>query len=156
MSKFYAVVLQNDADGIFTNWDKAQEFIKTCPSGAKYKKHPTREAAEEYVRTIKNGAVKKETPKLVTPFNFELNPEALNTDVSEEHAIAFVDGSYNPETETWGYGIVFFPSNDKSKKQELYGSGTAYAHTRNVAGELSATMKAVSLAIKGGFKRITI
>ena len=148
MAKFYAVVLQNDTDGIFSTWDEAQKFIRTCPNSAKYKRFDTKAMAEDYISTIKAGQI--------TTHNTTTNPEMLNEDISEEHAIAFVDGSFNPDTNTWGYGIVFFPSNDKSKMQTLCGSGTAYAHTRNIAGELSATMKAVSMAIKGGFKRITI
>ena len=147
MAKYYGVALSNGETGIFTDWSETQAFIKTCPSAARYKKFGTKAEAEVF---ISEDAQSNEAATL------NKNPERDNPDVSPEHVIAFVDGSYNAKTGTWGYGLVMFPSDNHDAITRLSGSGQSYADHRNTTGETAAAMRAVKNAIKAGYKRITI
>ena len=69
---------------------------------------------------------------------------------------AFVDGSYNAATHTYGYGGFLV---DKiGKKHILQGSGKEKerAKMRNVAGELMGAEAAIKLAVKLGLKCLTL
>ena len=68
------------------------------------------------------------------------------TNENKPEIYAYVDGSYNPDTNTYGSGVFlfmkgiscyFFRSGDDPKMAEL----------RNVAGELNSTMAVIKLAI---------
>lgn len=70
--------------------------------------------------------------------------------------IAYVDGSYEHEIRTYGYGIVVI--NDNGEIEQFCGGGSDpnTASLRNVAGELIAAMSAIRYAIRNGCKEIEI
>lgn len=67
---------------------------------------------------------------------------------------AYVDGSYNAYTKTYGYGVYL---ND-GVEHEIKGSGKepAMAAMRNVAGEIEGAMAAMKYAMDHGIKELTI
>jgi len=69
---------------------------------------------------------------------------------------AYVDGSYNPRTKTYGCGG--FLVDDKGVKHIIQKSGNKmdYVLLRNVAGELLGATEAVKLALKLGMKSLKI
>ena len=73
----------------------------------------------------------------------------------EAAAYAFVDGSFNAETGTYGYGGFLVHD---GKQEVLQGSGNEreMASMRNVAGEISGSMAAMEKAVELGLKRLTI
>lgn len=69
---------------------------------------------------------------------------------------AFVDGSFNPKTNTYGYGG--FLVDPLGIKHILMGSGNdpKIAKMRNVAGEIMGSVAAIKLAVKLGMKSLTM
>lgn len=91
-------------------------------------------------------------------FKNEENATAFaNQKINKEHFenYAYVDGSYNPETNVYGYGG--FLSID-GKEYILQGSDNneGMASMRNVAGEIQGAMAAVDKAIRFGLDKLTI
>lgn len=68
---------------------------------------------------------------------------------------AYCDGSYNAETKTYGYGVVFFNNDEKTV---LSGGDNAeeLSSMRNVAGELLGAMNAMKLAIRFNAKKLIL
>lgn len=136
-SKFYAV-RKGKTPGIYESWEACKRNVDGYP-GAQYKSFKTREEAQQFV-----GDACKNAEKPVSTQESEL-PEVY----------AFVDGSFNTATKTYGYGGFL---QDKDERIVLQGKGTdeEMASMRNVAGEVLGSMAAVQKAIELGKKEITI
>lgn len=135
-SKFYAV-RKGKKTGIFMTWDECKSQVQGY-SAAEYKSFKTREEALEY---LNNEAVKTNIEKNVTK-------EPLNI-------YAFVDGSFNQSTGTYGYGGFLMHD---GIKEVLQGSGNdaEMASMRNVAGEVLGSMAAIKRAIELNLTEIAI
>lgn len=72
-------------------------------------------------------------------------------------AVAYIDGSYNDSTKTYGYGVVLMDENN-TKLWEYTGSGcdTEVSKMRNVAGEILGSCRAMTEAGKQGFTELEI
>lgn len=135
-SKFYAV-RKGKKTGIFMTWDECKSQVQGY-SAAEYKSFKTREEALEY---LNNEAVKTNIEKNVAK-------EPLNI-------YAFVDGSFNQSTGTYGYGGFLMYD---GIKEVLQGSGNdaEMASMRNVAGEVLGSMAAIKRAIELNLTEIAI
>ena len=135
-SKFYAV-RKGKKTGIFMTWDECKSQVQGY-SAAEYKSFKTREEALEY---LNNEAVKTNIEKNVAK-------EPLNI-------YAFVDGSFNQSTGTYGYGGFLMHD---GIKEVLQGSGNdaEMASMRNVAGEVLGSMAAIKKAIELNLTEIAI
>lgn len=73
--------------------------------------------------------------------------------VTEDYA--YVDGSYNAVTQTYGYGGFLVHG---GREYVLQGSGNEeeMASMRNVAGEVCGSMAAIAKAVELGMKELTI
>lgn len=70
------------------------------------------------------------------------------------HVDVFVDGSYNSETNDYGYGVYI---NDGEKQQILYGRGVCQAGGRNIEGEVQASRRALDyVSLNPQYKSCTI
>lgn len=136
-SKFYAV-RKGKMPGIYESWEACKRNVDGYP-GAQYKSFKTREEAQQFV-----GDACKNAEKPGSTQESEL-PEVY----------AFVDGSFNTATKTYGYGGFL---QDKDERIVLQGKGTdeEMASMRNVAGEVLGSMAAIQKAIELGKKEITI
>lgn len=130
-SKFYAV-RKGKTPGIYESWEACKRNVDGYP-GAQYKSFKTRKEAEQFVGDACQKRNEYEMPQV----------------------FAFVDGSYNIATKTYGYGGFL---QDGNERIVLQGSGTdeEMAAMRNVAGEVLGSMAAVQKAIELGKKEITI
>ena len=71
--------------------------------------------------------------------------------------IAYVDGSYTVNNPTkYGCGLILIEPNGNEIEFSYANSNKQAVKLRNVAGELSATMTAMSEAIKMGYKELII
>lgn len=134
---FYGVKLTNGKSDIFTSWDEAKDFIATCPAKAQYKGFGTREDAESFI----GGRATAQEKAVLT--------------ISTE-AVAFVDGSFNASTNTWGAAAVLYPTQDPDHAITLMQSGTIHAEQRNVKGETIAALLAVRNAIQEDYASVTV
>lgn len=69
---------------------------------------------------------------------------------------AFIDGSYNPATKTYGYGGFLIDQNGKKHIVQGHGNEINWSKMRNVAGELLGAMRVVELACNFGMRKLTI
>ncbi len=130
--KYYAVK-EGRNPGIYTTWEECEKEVKGY-SGALYKSFPTLDEAKKYLG---------------------LEDTKTSWKRSDE-VIAYVDGSFNVKTMTYGYGVVLIDQDRVIK--ELYGDGnhTDYVSMRNVSGEIFGSEVAIRYAIKNNYKKITI
>lgn len=128
--KYYAV-RKGHKTGIYRTWAECKSVVDGY-SGAQYKSFTTLAEAESFIGNA--GTAGKEI---------------------KSEAYAFVDGSYNQSTGTYGYGG--FLEHD-GKREIIQGSGTdaEMASMRNVAGEVLGSMAAMAKAIELGIRSIDI
>ena len=127
--------------GIYNNWNECKENISGF-SGAKFHKFKTLEEAENYM----------------SEKNYEINNFDNKSDNKEiKYPCAFVDGSFNPKTDVYGYGIAF-KSSEISGINELngFGDNEEMAIMRNITGELLGAIEAVKEAKRLGLTKIFI
>ncbi len=131
MAKFFYAVRKGKNPGIYETWAKCEEQVKGY-SGAEYKKFSTYEEALLFV----GGEVEE----------IELSDESQ---LKENEAIAYVDGSFDINNFTYSYGVVFITLDGK----ETYSGredNKDLAEMRNVSGEIKGAMVAMDLAIEKG------
>lgn len=163
LAKKYYGVHVGRKPGVYENWDDCKAQIDGY-SGAKYRGFGSgdRAAAELYVKhgdayiDFLCGGDK--------PFSKSEKAEASSTkDDIPRGAYAYVDGSYNPATETAGWGVLMYgPETDdgsERSKVEMYGpcgSGGFSAQYRNIVGEIHGVREAVSCAFRNGYRSLHI
>lgn len=135
--KYYAVRVGRET-GIYTSWDEAEKLVKGYPD-AKYKGFRTREDAEHYMNGGSGELLVRSAEQINEP----------------EGGYAFVDGSFNIDTNTYGYS-GFLSAN--GIKYPISGSGNKpdLARMRNVAGEIEGALAAAHMALELKLKRLTI
>lgn len=135
--KFYAVKNGRET-GIFKSWEETEKLVKGYPE-AKYKSFKTRAEAEQYL-------------------NDEPATAALTTATTLQEPkgdYAYVDGSFNPDTNTYGYG-GFLSVGDTKYPIQGAGNDSGMAAMRNVAGEIEGALCAARMASELGLRRLTI
>lgn len=132
--KYYAIK-KGRKTGVFTNWPEAQAQVSGF-KGAEYKSFSTKNEAIDYLEGGRQVQI------------IEKNPNTL---------LAYVDGSYIEGFDFYGSGVVLL-DNKKNVIQEysFKGNKEEYLSSRNVAGEICATLKAVEYAVENGFAQIVI
>ena len=131
--KFYAVRIGR-TPGIYMSWEDCRKMVDGYPK-AEYKSFKTEEEAFSYLHPKEDiYASEKE-------------------DIKEDYA--YVDGSYNAVTKTYGYGGFLVHG---GREYVLQGSGNEeeMASMRNVAGEVCGSMAAIAKAVELGMKELTI
>ena len=132
--KYYAIrtIDGKTINKIITSWDECKELVQGKHS--EYKSFKNEQDAKDY---IKNYA--KESKE----------EDVLN---SENH-IYYVDGSYMNNTIGWSYVHVLH----NKEQDKAYGNiKESETTSRNITGELTATLMAVNHALINGFKKIYI
>lgn len=132
--KFYAV-RAGRVPGIYTTWEDCKAQVEGFPSAA-YKSFANEADAKTYMAGNEDAP---ETPKADTPTG----------------DYAFVDGSWNPATKTYGYG-GFVVIDGVEHIVQGSGNDEAMAAMRNVAGEIAGAMAAVRLALEKGCASLTV
>lgn len=127
--KYYAVKKGRNP-GIYTSWDLCLKEVKGF-SNASYKSFKTRAEAENF-----------------------LKGQEKEVEIDENTIIAYVDGSFNLKSKTYGAGVVFVGREKIEKFSKSY-TDSYYIH-RNVAGEVKASELAIKKAIDQGYKKIII
>lgn len=140
-SKYYAVK-KGKVPGIYLSWNDCKAMVDGYP-GAVYKSFKTIEEAEKFITG----------EKIISG----LKASGKNTSESGEtcSTYAFVDGSFNKVTHTYGYGGFLVTDNEKYVLQGA-DNDAEMATMRNVAGEIKGAEAAVKKAIELGIKELVI
>ena len=134
-SKYYAVK-KGKVPGIYLSWNDCKAMVDGYP-GAVYKSFKTIEEAEKFI-----------TGDKASGKNTSESGETCST-------YAFVDGSFNKATYTYGYGGFLVTDNEKYVLQGA-DNDAEMATMRNVAGEIKGAEAAVKKAIELGIKELVI
>lgn len=73
-----------------------------------------------------------------------------------KHSYSFIDGSFNPETNVYGYGGFLIDQFGTKHILKGHGNDPELALLRNVAGEILGAKSAIKLAVKLKMKSLTI
>ena len=140
-SKYYAVK-KGKVPGIYLSWNDCKAMVDGY-QGAVYKSFKTIEEAEKFITGEKIISGMKASGK-----NTSESGETCST-------YAFVDGSFNKATHTYGYGGFLVTDNEKYVLQGA-DNDVEMATMRNVAGEIKGAEAAVKKAIELGIKELVI
>lgn len=137
--KFYAVK-NGKVNGVYFAWDVCKSMVDGVAK-AQYKGFTTFAEALSYMNIEeekKENAVQSKNPE---------------KEINEPYA--YVDGSYNAATSTYGYGVVIVDGEDV---YEFSGSGNdaEMASMRNVAGEVLGSQRAITEAIAMGLNSLVV
>lgn len=146
-SKYYAVK-KGKVPGIYFSWNDCKAMVDGY-QGAVYKSFKTIEEAEAFVR---GGNAGIKTNNAAATKKTALQDNASDAGIA---TYAFVDGSFNQATGTYGFGGFLV---NKGEKIVLQGNGNdpEMASMRNVAGEIKGSEAAVKKAIELGIKELVI
>ncbi len=139
MAKYYAVRVGRHP-GIYRTWGKCKSEVSRY-KGAEFKAFMSLAEAEDYMSGIEN-YIHEEN---------EVNIGNTRSDIP----YAFVDGSFNGATCTYGYGGFLMHDGIKEVLQGA-GSDVEMASMRNVAGEVLGSMAAIKKAIELNLAEIAI
>lgn len=143
LKSHYYVAAGTGVPTVFNNHDEVSKYVRGI-SGAYIKKFASKDKAHRWVSQNQSHKThQKQKPKI-----------SLQA-IAKPMAYAFVDGSFNKTTKTYGYGIVFF---DGKCEATLQGSetGGVYADSCHTAGELLGALRAIEFAIRKKIELITI
>ena len=145
MTKYYAVKNGREV-GIFTSWDACRASVDGF-AGAEYKSFKTKKEALAFLGDGESGAFADISAK----------PEMSDIPVCPENElIAFVDGSFDVKSGSYGFGCVIIDPEQKLTRLNGKADKSEAATARNVAGELLATMNAVKYAAEHSYKKLTV
>ncbi len=140
---YYGVVDGKSGNGIYLTWDECEREVKGV-SGAKYKKFKTEKEADEFVNS--GGQAANTTAKDEKADKPDIKSDT-KPDIKPGHIDVYVDGSYNSDSNTYGYGVYM----DDGKNQRIIcGKGTCRYDGRNIEGEVAAARAALSEISKSG------
>ncbi len=157
MSKKYYAVKVGKVTGVFETWEECEASVKGYP-GALYKSFKSEAEAYAYMGWSGQQLTFDNLDEVQGQDGPLSNEQAPNEDMPYSNtvkAVAYVDGSFNEETQTFGYGVVMFYKGeelhmkDASKDPDL-------VDMRNVAGEIKGAMKAMEFAVDNNISNITI
>lgn len=172
MSKKYYAVKIGKEPGIYSTWDECKEQVNKFP-GAIYKSFKTLEEAEKFagIKSVKNINSEKKITKTKTSTNckdgelkpirskanvkyFEnyIDPEDIKEDFD---FVAFVDGSYDRVSKTFGSGIAVLDFNNDSV-EEFKVAGHDRWDQWNIVGEIEASKHAIKLAYDNKLNKVCI
>lgn len=145
MAKFYAV-RKGNATGIFNTWAECEAQVKGF-KGADYKSFPTLWQAQTY---MEGGDLEQFQPTPYLPVRSSKrspSPAGIPN--------IYTDGSF---IQGKGYAWAYMIKRYEDVISEQYGVGTneEAAAMRNIAGELSAVMRAVTDAGNRGYKTVYV
>lgn len=136
--KFYAVK-KGIVPGIYTSWGECQQNINGF-SGALYKGFSSEAEAKEFMgESLSNENKEEQTARIY----------------SESDAVAYVDGSYNVQTNEYSYGVVMFYDGGEEHFSQKF-NDPEMAQMRNVAGEIEGAMCAMKFCNDNYIKSIDI
>lgn len=142
-SKVYAVY-NGHIKGIFLDWPSCQAQTNGFPS-ASFKSFYSTDEALDFLFPYKKDDVTKKTDTIIP----------CSSLIPNTGCVAFVDGSFNPKTNEYGWGAVMYLDGNQYC---ISGSGNDPEDVllRNVAGEIAGVQRAIAKAIDMGYTSIDV
>lgn len=151
--KYYAVA-KGKTPGIYNSWDACKKQVTGVSN--LYKSFASLEEAKAFMKAFENTSSKAGAQNTKNNDTYsDAYFEEIMENLDKNSAIAFTDGSYDIKTKAYSAGVLLCT---KTKKYEFAKAfeENAYASMRNVAGEITAALIAVSRAYALGISELTI
>ncbi|WP_157454431.1 viroplasmin family protein [Carnobacterium maltaromaticum] len=139
----YYAVREGRTRGIYENWSDAQAEISGY-SGAVFKKFNKKEEAESF---IQKGNEAKE---------IVASDEEVQTHINISVCQIYVDGSWNPEKQQYGWGYVAVHNGVSIYKKHGKGKNPEYLSSLQIGGEVAAVLQGLEYAIYKEFQSVEI
>lgn len=162
MAKKYYAVAKGKTPGIYFTWNDCKAQVDGF-SGAVYKSFPSLREAELFIESVTGVKADVAFEQLQlqgieqrdVKQSDSLVVGMVETVSTQDHLIAYVDGSYDHSQLRYAYGCVLVLPDEEIT---LNGSDNQddYVSMRNVAGEIMGSQKAILWALENGYKKITI
>ncbi len=158
MTKKYYAVKVGATTGIFETWEECKASVDGYP-GALYKSFKNISDAYAYlgwegqqisIFNMDSFADSSKTTGITKETHDSDNP--LSTAAK---AVAYVDGSFNKETNVFGYGVVLFHNGEELHFSQAF-DDPEMASMRNVAGEIYGSIAAMRYAVEHKIKNLSI
>lgn len=151
--KYYAVRC-GVKPGIYETWAECEMQVKGF-SGAQFQSFGSVAEAEKYI----SGAVDIPAEDAVSADQINSRIEKELQGLAKDEVMAFVDGSYSPEAEKSGFGVIII--DHKGVETPLYKAfgkqlSADFLELRNVAAELEGVKEAIQWAIAYSKSKIKI
>lgn len=140
--KTHYAVRKGKVPGVYLTWEECQKQIIGFPS-AEFKGFYSQGDADAYLSGSEEASPSQAETHIITP-------------ESEDHAIAYVDGSFEASVGRYGYGVVLISAPEQIHKVNGWGDDPDKVAARNVTGEIIGATTAMQLAVEGGFRKLTI
>lgn len=135
VNKYYAV-RKGSVPGIYRSWEECKCSVEGFP-GAEYKSFSSEEEAQAYMN---------KTDMVI-----------LSSTVNEGCAIAYVDGSFNSNTNRAGYGAIIITSNGENVLSGIAKvNDRLHTTLRQITGEIAAVLNVVDFCKKNKISCVTI
>ena len=168
--KFYAV-RHGRVPGVYTTWSDCEKQVKGY-GGAIYKSFSTEAEAHAFVEDsglslsdfMSAKKSKSKSPQEVksrsigssSSVQSKVSASIVTPDFTKpDHVVAYIDGSYNKETNTVGAGGVIF-LNGNRETFSFSSIDERYTLFWNVAGELLAAMHVMKYAVDNGISKCSL
>lgn len=159
----YWVLLKGEKAELFTSWSKCEEKMRHS-SRAVYHGFSTEKEATDFIAGKWRGkSILQEAGTWLEEYKAKPGQLKRDTELDKSELFsgeypkycAYVDGSYNPSSEIYGFGVVFICD---GKIDKFYGGGKEedLVNMGCGAGELLACMEAIKYAETLGLSELTI
>lgn len=158
MTKKYYAVKVGATTGIFETWEECKASVDGYP-GALYKSFKNISDAYAYlgwegqqmsIFNMDSFADSSKTTSITKETHDSDKPLSTAT-----KAVAYVDGSFNKETNVFGYGVVLFHNGEELHFSQAF-DDSEMASMRNVAGEIYGSIAAMRYAVEHKIKNLSI
>ena len=153
MAKKYYAVKQGVVPGIYESWAECEAQVKGF-SGAMYKSFPTLEDARAYLGEVAKEEAVHTSEDLLARATEKMRAHEHRPILDPGHAVAYVDGSNNPSTGEYSYGVALFVGDNYETFSQKFQD--ELSEMRNVAGEIRGAAQAMHLAHLRGVKVLQI
>lgn len=136
--KHYAVKNGRDGAKIYDTWTECKTAI-TGIKGVKFRKFNNMYDAKAFL-------VDAEVYSKNDQLTFDTPDPETTTQTPSKKAIAYVDGSFNPETNEYACGVVLMHNNTTKTISEKF-TNDQMVHMHNVAGEIMGSIRAIQTAM---------
>lgn len=174
MAKKYYAVKVGMTTGIFKTWEECKASVEGYP-GALYKSFKNISDAYAYMgwegqqldifsmdsfdnspdNNLQGSFIKSDSDTNAAPQYNKVFSEPDKPLSGSTRAVAYVDGSFNVETNMFGYGVVIFHKGEEFHFSQSF-DDEEMASMRNVAGEIYGSMAAMEYAVEHHIKNLSI
>ncbi len=134
MAKKYYAVKEGRVPGIYDTWEECQKQVNG------------------YSKPVFKGFSSLSDARAFLNID-NCDCDMIKTD--KDHAVAYVDGSYDVKTSSYSYGMVIFYDGQMLKASKKY-ENDKYAEMRNVAGEIKGAEAAMQYCMDNNIRYLTI